>query len=140
MNFPRHQIIRPAARFVEGPAHSRLIMTQAGPTCSTRHKKHALVSGSLSFCLGRLASIALLTVIIMSVATAAAVTTAVAQTFVEFPISSAASEPLGITTGPDGNVWFTESQETLGRNGSWIFAGLHSHFSLFARTTSMALI
>ncbi|MSQ94280.1 MAG: hypothetical protein EXR98_06955 [Gemmataceae bacterium] len=28
----------------------------------------------------------------------------------EFPVSAASSSPFGITTGPDGNIWFTESQ------------------------------
>ncbi|HUD89735.1 MAG TPA: hypothetical protein VMR17_25025, partial [Xanthobacteraceae bacterium] len=135
MNFPRHHIMRAAASFVEGQAQSRLVVTQADPTRSTRNKKHALVPGSLAFCIGRLTSIALLTVIIMVVATAAAVTTAVAQTFVEFPITSAASEPLGIATGPDGNVWFTESQETAGNIGRITPAGVITEFAV---TTNFA--
>ena len=28
----------------------------------------------------------------------------------EFPVLTASASPLGITTGPDGNVWFTENQ------------------------------
>ena len=29
-------------------------------------------------------------------------------TFTEIPVPTASSEPLGITKGPDGNIWFTE--------------------------------
>jgi streptogramin lyase len=31
-----------------------------------------------------------------------------AQTITEFPVPTANSQPGGITTGPDGNIWFTE--------------------------------
>jgi streptogramin lyase len=34
---------------------------------------------------------------------------ALAQKFTEFPIPTANSLPLGITTGPDGALWFTEN-------------------------------
>src|SRR5207248_1402534 len=27
----------------------------------------------------------------------------------EFPVPTASSQPLGITAGPDGNIWFTEA-------------------------------
>jgi streptogramin lyase len=30
-------------------------------------------------------------------------------TIVEYPVPTAAAEPHGITLGPDGNLWFTES-------------------------------
>ena len=34
----------------------------------------------------------------------------------EFPVSTAASDPLWITTGPDGNLWFTENgSDNIGR-------------------------
>ena len=33
---------------------------------------------------------------------------ATAQTITEFPITTANSEPVGITVGPDDNLWFTE--------------------------------
>src|SRR5262245_6266573 len=33
---------------------------------------------------------------------------ATGQIFVEFPVPTASSQLKGITTGPDGNVWFTE--------------------------------
>jgi streptogramin lyase len=36
-------------------------------------------------------------------------TQALAQTFNEFPLPTAGSAPFGITTGPDGALWFTES-------------------------------
>src|SRR6266436_4294219 len=35
-------------------------------------------------------------------------TQALAQTFNEFPLPTAGSAPFGITTGPDGALWFTE--------------------------------
>src|SRR5262249_35094440 len=34
----------------------------------------------------------------------------------EFPVPTGGSEPMGIATGPDGNVWFTESvSQKVGR-------------------------
>ena len=37
----------------------------------------------------------------------------------EFPIKTTGSDPLGITSGPDGNLWFTEgaadTTDTIGR-------------------------
>ncbi len=30
-------------------------------------------------------------------------------TIIEYPLPTAAATPAGITTGPDGNLWFTES-------------------------------
>ena len=44
-----------------------------------------------------------------------AVTPAVAQRVTEFPIPTASSFPHGITTGPDGALWFTELQHGTGR-------------------------
>lgn len=39
-----------------------------------------------------------------------------AQQIVEFPVPTAASQPLGIVTGPDGALWFTEnSANKIGR-------------------------
>jgi len=39
-----------------------------------------------------------------------------AQSITEFPIPSADSAPLGVTAGPDGNLWFTEySANQIGR-------------------------
>jgi streptogramin lyase len=39
-----------------------------------------------------------------------------AQTVTEFPIPTASSLPSGITMGPDGNLWFTEtSGNKIGR-------------------------
>jgi streptogramin lyase len=34
---------------------------------------------------------------------------AAAQTYTEFPIPTASSQPYGITAGPDGALWFTEA-------------------------------
>jgi len=39
---------------------------------------------------------------------------AAAQTFTEFPIPTPESQPLGITAGPDGALWFTEGQAGTG--------------------------
>jgi streptogramin lyase len=35
-----------------------------------------------------------------------------AQNFTEFSVLTAASQPFGITLGPDGALWFTELSET----------------------------
>jgi streptogramin lyase len=41
---------------------------------------------------------------------------ATAGTITEFPIPTANSQPRGITAGPDGNLWFTESSgDKIGR-------------------------
>ena len=52
-----------------------------------------------------------LTGIAFSLGSLGAVSSAVAQplTVVEFPLPSSGSEPSGIVTGPDGNLWFTEA-------------------------------
>jgi virginiamycin B lyase len=40
-----------------------------------------------------------------------------------FPLPNPASNPIGITTGPDGNVWFTESAtDAIGRLVPWLEA------------------
>jgi streptogramin lyase len=46
----------------------------------------------------------------------------------EFPIPTASSVPIGITAGPDGNVWFTESQAS--KIGRITPAGSVTEFSL----------
>ena len=51
----------------------------------------------------------LLAVVILLGTAVGVVPRALAQTFAEFPIPTASSQPLGITTGPDGALWFTES-------------------------------
>src|SRR5262249_43079039 len=45
----------------------------------------------------------------------------------EFPIPAADSNPFGITRGPDGNLWFTES--LAGRIGRITPAGVVTEFS-----------
>jgi hypothetical protein len=36
------------------------------------------------------------------------VSPAAGQSFTEFPVTTLGAGPAGITSGPDGNVWFTE--------------------------------
>jgi len=50
----------------------------------------------------------LLVLIILSGAAVGGATLALAQSFIEFPTPTANSNPPGITTGPDGALWFTE--------------------------------
>src|SRR5262245_66477187 len=45
----------------------------------------------------------------------------------EFPVPAAVSNPFGITRGPDGNLWFTES--LAGRIGRITPAGVVTEFS-----------
>ena len=53
---------------------------------------------------------------------------ALAQTITEFPVPTAASGPVGITAGPDGNLWFTEfSANKVGRITT---AGVFTEFPL----------
>jgi len=40
---------------------------------------------------------------------------AAAGTITEFSIPPAESDPVGITAGPDGNLWFTDSASAIGR-------------------------
>ena len=51
----------------------------------------------------------LLWVIVLLGPAVGAATPAPAQTFNEFPVPTANSQPAGITAGPDGALWFTES-------------------------------
>jgi virginiamycin B lyase len=51
-----------------------------------------------------------------------------AQTVTEFPIPTAGSLPSGITVGPDGNLWFTESG--TGKIGRITPAGVITEFPL----------
>jgi hypothetical protein len=37
--------------------------------------------------------------------------------FIEFPVLTASSHPLWVTTGPDGNLWFTESALSASKIG-----------------------
>src|SRR5258707_1434524 len=50
----------------------------------------------------------LLWVIVLLGPAVGAATPAPAQTFNEFPVPTANSQPAGITAGPDGALWFTE--------------------------------
>jgi streptogramin lyase len=50
----------------------------------------------------------LVMVIVLLAAALGVATQALAQTFTEFPIPTANSEPIGIAPGPDGALWFTE--------------------------------
>ena len=50
----------------------------------------------------------------------------VAQSITEFPVTTAGSEPLGITVGPDGNLWFTEF--FVGKIGRITTAGTVTEF------------
>ncbi len=51
-----------------------------------------------------------------------------AQTITEFPIPTASSDPLGIATGADGAVWFTEFRGN--KIGRITMAGLVSEFAI----------
>lgn len=51
-----------------------------------------------------------------------------AQTIIEFPLPTAASGPWGIAAGPDGNLWFTESEGN--RIGRVTTAGVVSEFAI----------
>jgi virginiamycin B lyase len=53
---------------------------------------------------------------------------ALAQTVTEFPLPVAGSLPSGITTGPDGNLWFTESGAN--KIGRITTAGVITEFSI----------
>src|ERR1700722_1414596 len=58
----------------------------------------------------------LLVAIILSGMGAGTAKQALAQTFAEFPITTASSSPRSVTTGPDGALWFTEqSGNKIGR-------------------------
>ena len=49
-----------------------------------------------------------------------------AQTITEFPVMTAGSQPVGITAGPDGNLWFTEFG--VGKIGRITTAGTVTEF------------
>ena len=49
-----------------------------------------------------------------------------AQIITEFPITTAGSDPGGITAGPDGNLWFTEFG--VGKIGRITTAGTVTEF------------
>jgi streptogramin lyase len=54
-------------------------------------------------------------------------TAASAQTITEFPIPTAGTDPLGITVGTDGNLWFTEF--FVGKIGRITTAGVITEFA-----------
>ena len=49
--------------------------------------------------------------------------------FTEFPIPTAGSGPTGITTGPDGALWFTETRLAGNKIGRITTAGVVTEFS-----------
>ena len=49
-----------------------------------------------------------LTVLLLALCAAAVAVSAKAQEITEFAVPAAIRGPAGITTGPDGNLWFTE--------------------------------
>jgi hypothetical protein len=55
---------------------------------------------------------------------------AAAQTFTEYPIPTANSRPEGITTGPDGALWFSESN--VNKIGRVTTAGVITEFTLLS--------
>jgi streptogramin lyase len=61
-----------------------------------------------------------------------------AQQIVEFPVPTAASEPLGITAGPDGAVWFTENSGN--RIGRITTGGVVSEFPIPTAASSPSRI
>ena len=53
------------------------------------------------------------------------------QTFTEFTIPTSASSPTGITSGPDGNLWFTENSAVSGNKiGRITTAGVFTEFTI----------
>src|SRR5438309_3663358 len=46
----------------------------------------------------------------------------------EFPVTAAAADPLAITAGPDGNLWFADGNTTVGRIGRVSLTGTVSTF------------
>src|SRR5438105_12933595 len=46
----------------------------------------------------------------------------------EYPIPTANSQPLRITSGPDGNIWFTESNSNPSKIGRITTAGIVTEF------------
>ncbi len=47
--------------------------------------------------------------IVLAMAAMASALTVFAQTITEFNVPTATSNPVDITAGPDGNIWFTEN-------------------------------
>jgi virginiamycin B lyase len=73
---------------------------------------------------------ALLTAIVVSVgllSLSSAPAWATAGTITEFPIPTK-SAPIGITAGPDGNVWFTEIMQGVGKIGRITPSGTITEF------------
>src|SRR5229473_1835782 len=58
-----------------------------------------------------------LALVVLCGAAAGIVKQALAQNVTEFPVPTASSNPFGITTGPDGALWFTESSP-VGSSGN----------------------
>ena len=54
----------------------------------------------------------------------------------EFPIPTAGSWPIGITAGPDGNLWFTENQGTVTNIGRITPAGVITEFPIPTASSS----
>jgi virginiamycin B lyase len=75
----------------------------------------------------------LLTVVVLVGAAVGVATQAPAQTVTEFPIPTASSLPSGITVGPDGALWFTESG--AGKIGRITTAGVITEFPLPTHTS-----
>jgi streptogramin lyase len=64
----------------------------------------------------RLRAAAALSVLLAAAAVLAGAGAAAGQSFTEYPVPTPSSQMLGIATGPDGNVWFTEQLgEKVGR-------------------------
>jgi hypothetical protein len=70
----------------------------------------------------------LLMVIVLLGAAVGVTKQALAQTFTEFPIPTLSSVPFGITTGPDGALWFTESVNPGGKIGRITTSGVITEF------------
>src|SRR6185503_12421412 len=67
-------------------------------------------------------------IILNAVVLAFSATAALAYTITEFPVSSGASNPLGITAGPDGNLWYVKHVGS--RVGKMTTAGSFTEFVL----------
>src|SRR5260221_505286 len=83
----------------------------------------------------------LLAVIVLSWTVGGGAERALAATFSEFPIPTAGSSPNDITSGPDGNLWFTETgADTNGVNhiGRITTAGAITEFPIPTLTSNPA--
>ncbi|MEX1246709.1 MAG: hypothetical protein WEF99_18340 [Thermoanaerobaculia bacterium] len=58
------------------------------------------------------------------------VSSAMGQTFTEFPVPTAGARPKGITVGPDGSLWFTEYEVNASKIGRITLEGVITEFSL----------